>query len=111
MTGADDLVSLSVTGFVGGCVTERLLAQPNTSMTVLVRSEEKAAKLNSLGIATIVGSHADLDKIEKAASESDVVFAIVSLVIYTQWTVFIGGTIHFDVPSLILMTWISPKQF
>jgi nucleoside-diphosphate-sugar epimerase len=84
VTGADDLVSLSVTGFVGGCVTERLLAQPNTSMTVLVSSEEKAAKLNSLGIATIVGSHADLDKIEKAASESDVVFACVSLVIYTQ---------------------------
>jgi uncharacterized protein YbjT (DUF2867 family) len=70
---------VSSSGYIGGSVTERLLAYPNAVITALIRSEEKASKLKSLGVVPILGSHADLDKIEKAASEADVVFSCVSV--------------------------------
>ena len=60
----------------------RLLEHPNTStfqITALVRSPEKAAKLGSVGVNAIVGSFAELDKMEKLASEADVVIDTVEI--------------------------------
>jgi len=47
-------------------------------MTALVRSKDKAEKLNTLGIETIIGSYTeDLKLLTDASSEADVVFTIV----------------------------------
>ncbi|KZP24989.1 NAD(P)-binding protein [Athelia psychrophila] len=67
------------TGYVGGIVTSRLLAHPRAAsfeITALVRSEEKAVKLRSLGIKTAIGSYNDVDKLEDLASEADVLLSI-----------------------------------
>lgn len=58
----------------------RLLEHPNASafeITALVRSPDKAAKIETLGIRTVIGSYGDLDKLEMLTSEADVVFSIV----------------------------------
>ncbi|TFK40452.1 hypothetical protein BDQ12DRAFT_711156 [Crucibulum laeve] len=67
------------TGYVGGSVVARLLKHPKFAtfkVTALVRSVEKAEKLKTLGVETILGSYDDLEVLKKAASEADVVFAI-----------------------------------
>jgi len=64
------------TGYIGGAVLQRLLDHPKSSsfqITALVRSEEKAKKLNTLGVKTAVGSLDDLDKLSELASEAEVV--------------------------------------
>ena len=64
----------------------RLLEHSNANsfqITALVRSPEKAVKLETLGLKTIIGSLSELDKLERATSEADVVFSMVSFVIYT----------------------------
>lgn len=61
-------------------MTSRLLAHPRAAsfeITALVRSEEKAVKLRSLGIKTAIGSYNDVDKLEDLASEADVLLSIV----------------------------------
>jgi len=68
------------TGYIGGTVLDRFLRHPSASswsFTALVRSKEKAAKLKEAGVTPILGSLADLDLLEKAASEADVVIATV----------------------------------
>ena len=58
----------------------RLLEHPDSKsfeITALVRSAEKAAKIESLGIKTAVGSYSDLHQLEALTSEADVVFSIV----------------------------------
>jgi len=63
-------------GYIGGSVVARLLEHPNVrnfQITALVRSPEKAAKLETLGIKTVVGSFTELDKMEKLSSEADVI--------------------------------------
>jgi uncharacterized protein YbjT (DUF2867 family) len=60
----------------------RLLEHPNASnfeITALVRSSEKAAKMESLGIKTFVGSLSELDKLEKLSSEADVLISTVGI--------------------------------
>jgi len=61
-------------------VLARLLERSDASsfnFTALVRSAEKAEKLKKLfGVNAVVGSHSDLDLLEKLASESDVVMAM-----------------------------------
>ena len=60
----------------------RLLAHPNASnfeITVIVRSEEKAKKLEKLGVKAVVGSFKkDLDVTEKLSEQSHIVFNCVS---------------------------------
>jgi len=68
------------TGYIGGTVLERFLAHPSAgswTFTALVRSKDKAAVLQEAGVTPIMGDLSDLDVIEKAASEADVVMAIV----------------------------------
>ncbi|KAF9035283.1 hypothetical protein BJ165DRAFT_1511132 [Panaeolus papilionaceus] len=66
------------TGFLGGCVLDRILTHANVSnfdITVLVRTVENAKKLHGLGVRTVLGSYqdADLDFLTNAARESDII--------------------------------------
>ena len=59
----------------------RLLEHPDSTtfeITALVRSAAKAAKLETLGLKTVIGSYSDLDQLELLTSEADVVFSIVN---------------------------------
>ncbi|KAJ7485954.1 NAD-binding protein [Mycena latifolia] len=66
------------TGYIGGAVLTRFLKHPRADtfhFTVLVRDPKKAAKLEELGIHTVVGSHSDAHLVETLACEADVVIA------------------------------------
>ncbi|KAH9947915.1 NAD-P-binding protein [Amylocystis lapponica] len=68
---------LGATGYIGGSVLQRLIQHPNVAnfeITVLLRAEQKAKKLETYGVHAVVGSLADTDKLESLASQADVVF-------------------------------------
>ena len=69
-------------GYIGGSVLWRLLHHKdakNFTLKALVRNPEKAKLLrDKFGVETVVGSHADANKIEELAAESDVVISTVS---------------------------------
>ena len=68
-------------GYVGGSVISRLLVYPEVKsfeLIALVRTAEKAEKLNALGIKTVVGSYSDLELLTESAKGADIVIAIVS---------------------------------
>ncbi len=61
----------------------RLLAHPRRNafvITVLVRSEEKARKLQDFGVTAVVGSIKDAALVARLAEEAHVVFNVVSTV-------------------------------
>ncbi|TBU33513.1 NAD(P)-binding protein [Dichomitus squalens] len=66
------------TGYIGGAVLARLLSHPSANtfdITVIVRSPEKAKILKEkFDVNAIVGTHAELDKIESLVENSHVVF-------------------------------------
>ncbi|KDQ57353.1 hypothetical protein JAAARDRAFT_293117 [Jaapia argillacea MUCL 33604] len=67
-----------IPGYIGGTILTRLLSHPkfNTfKITVLVRDQAKAKRLETLNITAEVGSHSDLARLEELASNADVVFA------------------------------------
>lgn len=69
-------------GYIGGSVLNRLIQHPEasaTEITALVRSEEKATKLEQFGVKTVLGSLDDASKLEDLVSQTDVVFQTVSL--------------------------------
>ena len=70
-----------LTGYIGGAVLRRLLAnkaaESKYQFTVLTRSEEKARILRGLGVVPVVGSLDDLDMLQRIASKSDVVIECV----------------------------------
>jgi len=71
----------SLLGFIGGTVLGHLLAHPDVAqfnLTVLVRSKEKAKKLETFGVKAAVGSLQDLELLEALASKADYVVSIVS---------------------------------
>ncbi|KAF9485805.1 NAD(P)-binding protein [Pholiota conissans] len=81
MSATLNIFVTGATGYIGGCVVARLLKHPKAAsfqITALVRSNEKAEKLHTLGIKTIMGSYADKNSgfLTEAASKADVVFAI-----------------------------------
>ena len=58
----------------------RLLEHPDSTtfeITAMVRSAAKAAKLETLGLKTVIGTYNDLDQLELLTSEADVVFSMV----------------------------------
>lgn len=65
------------TGYIGGSILTALLHHPNASnfkITALIRgNEDRAKKLESLGVTPVVGSNESHEIIENAASQSDVV--------------------------------------
>ncbi|EGN98782.1 hypothetical protein SERLA73DRAFT_181420 [Serpula lacrymans var. lacrymans S7.3] len=78
MSATTNVFITGATGYIGGAVLELLLEHPTSSssqFTALVRSPEKAQKLEAIGVHAVVGSNSDLDKLEQLASESDVIFA------------------------------------
>jgi len=79
MSSKTNIFITGATGYIGGSVLLRLLDHPKADtfhITALVRSEGKAAKLRTLGIDTVIGSLSESDKLEKLASEADLVFSI-----------------------------------
>jgi uncharacterized protein YbjT (DUF2867 family) len=59
----------------------RLLEHPDSTtfkITAMVRSAAKAAKLETLGVKTVIGSYSDLDQLELLTSDADVVFSMVN---------------------------------
>jgi N-acetyl-gamma-glutamylphosphate reductase len=71
----------TISGYIGGSILTRLLAHPQHSslkITALTRSADKAKLLEEkFGVTPLIGSHSDTGKLEKAASEADVVIAAV----------------------------------
>ncbi|KAI0924180.1 hypothetical protein AcW2_005133 [Taiwanofungus camphoratus] len=69
---------LGATGYIGGAILTRLLNHPSASkldITALVRNSEKARRLESFGIKTVIGSHSDLDKLETLSSQAHIVIS------------------------------------
>ncbi|KAI0920646.1 hypothetical protein AcV5_010330 [Taiwanofungus camphoratus] len=69
---------LGATGYIGGSVLTRLLRHPSANtfdITVLVRNADKAKRFESFGVKAVVGSHADLDKLEALSEQAHVVFS------------------------------------
>lgn len=82
------------TGYIGGSVLARLLELPDSKsfhITALVRSTEKAEKLRTLGLNTILGSYSDnhLGFLTEAAANADLVFTIArfsaALLVRVNW--------------------------
>ncbi|KZP22751.1 NAD(P)-binding protein [Athelia psychrophila] len=76
------ILVIGATGYVGGTVVDRLLKHPNTAtfaIMALVRSSEKAQKLESLGLKTAVGSHTDVAPLHDLAVAADVIFSIATV--------------------------------
>lgn len=70
-------------GYVGGTFLSRIFATPKLlerlDITLYIRSAEKAKRLaDEFNVRTIVGTLADLDKLENAAENAHIVVSIVS---------------------------------
>ncbi|ELU42744.1 NmrA domain-containing protein [Rhizoctonia solani AG-1 IA] len=66
---------LGATGYIGGAiVTELLRTSAGFTITALVRKDADIEVLDRLGIKTIKGSFSDLDKIEQASRDADIVY-------------------------------------
>lgn len=79
MSNKVSILFTGATGYIGGAVLERLLNHPDFArfqITAVVRSAEKAEKLNKLGVDVVVGSHSDADIVTDLAAKADVVFSI-----------------------------------
>ncbi|KAK7690466.1 hypothetical protein QCA50_005564 [Cerrena zonata] len=66
------------TGYIGGSVLHRLLEHPSAKtfdITALVRSPEKAEKLESFGVKAITGSLSDYALLEELTSQAHVIFS------------------------------------
>ncbi|THH19044.1 hypothetical protein EW146_g2059 [Bondarzewia mesenterica] len=65
-----------VTGYIGGSVLQRLLSHPKSDtfqITALMRNEEKAKKLHSIGVKSVIASLDDLDQLADLAAAANVV--------------------------------------
>ncbi|KAI0783867.1 hypothetical protein BC629DRAFT_1440597 [Irpex lacteus] len=72
------IILLGATGYIGGSVLSRLLSHPSKDtfeITTLVRSEEKAKKLESFSVKTVIGSYEDTALVERLAEDAHVVFS------------------------------------
>lgn len=67
-------------GYIGGSVLTRLLAHPNSQtfdITALVRSAEKAQRLQAFGINAVTGSTDEKEKLEALVLQAHVVLSMV----------------------------------
>lgn len=68
-------------GYIGGSVLSKLLRHPSSDtfdITIIVRSEEKAKKFESLGVKAVVGSFKqDHDLLQRCTENAHVVFSCV----------------------------------
>ncbi|KAH7339828.1 NAD(P)-binding protein [Rhizoctonia solani] len=66
---------LGATGYVGGAILSELLrTSASFKITALVRKGSDIELLEKLGVKTIQGSFSDVDKIEQASREADIVY-------------------------------------
>ncbi|CAE6514169.1 unnamed protein product [Rhizoctonia solani] len=66
---------LGATGYIGGAIlTELLRTSANFTITALVRKNSDIELLEKLGVKTIQGSFSDVNKIEQASKEADIVY-------------------------------------
>ncbi|KAI0090262.1 NAD-P-binding protein [Irpex rosettiformis] len=73
------ILLLGPTGYLGSTVLSRLLAHPKKDtfeVTVLIRSEDKARKLETFGVKPVIGSIKDTALVEKLAEQAHVIFNI-----------------------------------
>ncbi|CAL1702855.1 unnamed protein product [Somion occarium] len=73
------ILVLGATGYIGGSVLARLLAHSDRDefdITALVRSPRNAARLDSFGITTVIGTLEEAGKLEVLASQAHVVFSM-----------------------------------
>lgn len=80
MSTKTKILLTGATGYIGGAVLARLLKHPEFNsweITAIVRSPEKAKKLEKHGIKVAVGSHDDASIVEPLAAASDMVIATV----------------------------------
>ncbi|THU82132.1 NAD-binding protein [Dendrothele bispora CBS 962.96] len=80
MSTKTKILITGATGYIGGSILTRLLQRSDLSqfdIRVLIRSAEKARKLEDLGLGLkpVMGSHTDESVMVKATSEVDVVIA------------------------------------
>ncbi|GJE96186.1 NAD(P)-binding protein [Phanerochaete sordida] len=79
MAGKTPVFYIGATGYIGGSVLAKLLTDPSADtldITALVRSEDKAAKLEKFGVRTVVGSFKDVALVERLAEAAHVVFSM-----------------------------------
>jgi len=78
-TAKTPIFLIGATGYIGGTVLWRLLSHPSANtfdITVIVRSEEKAKKLEQFGVKPVVGSYKDTKLVEELAEKAHVVFSL-----------------------------------
>ncbi|KAL5486104.1 hypothetical protein ACEPAI_7148 [Sanghuangporus weigelae] len=79
MSGRQTIFLTGATGYIGGSILWRLLNHKDAksfNIKVLVRNPEKAKLLQEkFAVEAVVGSHADVDKLEALASEADYVIS------------------------------------
>ena len=71
-----------ILGYLGGSVLSRLLAHPSRDtfeITAIVRSAEKAKKLEEFGVKTVVGSLKDAALVEQLSENAHIIFSIVRI--------------------------------
>ncbi|KAI0315836.1 hypothetical protein OF83DRAFT_1293114, partial [Amylostereum chailletii] len=61
------------TGYIGGSILQLLLNDPRFEITALVRSVQKAKKLNDIGVKTVVASLEDSDVLTEEVAKADIV--------------------------------------
>jgi uncharacterized protein YbjT (DUF2867 family) len=71
----NNILVTGATGTIGTYVVEGL-KELNSDFVALVRSEEKAAKLNQQGVRTVIGDLSDISSLEKALDDIDKVFLL-----------------------------------
>ncbi|EKM58500.1 uncharacterized protein PHACADRAFT_193621 [Phanerochaete carnosa HHB-10118-sp] len=70
---------IGATGYIGGSVLSRFLSHPSANtfdITALVRSEEKAKKLEQFGVHSVIGSYKDTALVEKLAENAHLVLSL-----------------------------------
>ncbi|QRV79625.1 NAD(P)H-binding family protein [Ceratobasidium sp. AG-Ba] len=66
---------LGATGYIGGAIIKELQRTSAAfTITALVRKDQDIETLEALGVKTIKGSFTDVDKIEEASREADIVY-------------------------------------
>ncbi|KAI0091093.1 NAD-P-binding protein [Irpex rosettiformis] len=113
------ILVFGATGYLGGSVLARLLAHPNKDsfdITAIVRSAEKAKKLEAFGVKAVVGSLKDAALVEQLSENAHILFSMADSDDVEATTAFLAGlknrhTKTGDVPILIhtsgtgLLTW------
>ncbi|KZV72598.1 NAD(P)-binding protein [Peniophora sp. CONT] len=73
MSNKTNVFLTGATGYLGGATLQLLMQKPDLSITALVRSKDKAAKLEHFGVKTVLGSLDDAALLEAEAAKADAI--------------------------------------